>query len=380
MGYVQPGTSPRRTPGPHDGKGPVSPRQDSGFRRNEAKKSKRGLRPVLRWIHATLGLFAGLYLLMAAATGALLLFKHELLGLAHPELGPVPADIVARAERLAETLPPGSFSSIKFPDEALPAFMLYRTGGGTALYDPATLAPLEDRFGLNAAMDWLFDLHHYLLAGDTGKLISGAFGLAIAGLILIGLYLWWPWRRGWRLSHAWPKRATRASRLAGHTTLAVPMAPILFVSALTGSAVVFHEPARALFVGLLGEKEPSIPVPATSAPLPRLTRELLPHAAPRLLIVPKQPDGTLTLRLRQPEESHPNGRSTLTYESATGRVIAATSEPESGAGSRAYNLLYPIHIGSIGGTPLRLVYLASAILAFLAGFYALRSRLTRRRR
>jgi len=345
-----------------------------------ARSRQSGLRPVLRWLHATLGLFAGLYLLMASATGALLLFKHELLGLAHPELGPVPADIVARAERLAATLPEGSFSSIKFPDEALPAFMLYRPGGGTALYDPATLAPLDDRFGLNAAMDWLFDLHHYLLAGDTGKLVSGAFGLAIAGLILIGLFLWWPWRRGWRLSHARPKRATRASRLAGHTTLAVLVAPVLFVSAVTGSAVVFHEPARALLVGLLGGKEPSIPVTTGAAPLPTLTRELFPHAAPRLFILPKEPGGTVTLRLRQPEEAHPNGRSTLTYDPAAGRVAAATSEPASGAGSRAYNLLYPIHIGSIGGTPLRVFYLASAILAFLAGFYALRSRLTRRRR
>src|SRR3546814_7974567 len=95
-------------------------------------------------------------------------------------------------------------------------------------------------------MDWLFELHHYLLAGETGKLISGAFGLAIAGLVLIGLYLWWPWRRGWRLSNARAKRPTHASHLAAHTTLGILMAPALFLAALSGGAIVFHEQATSL--------------------------------------------------------------------------------------------------------------------------------------
>lgn len=343
------------------------------------RKGRVGLRPLLRRVHRTLGLFAALYLLMASATGASLLFKYELLGWAHPELGPIPTDTVAQAERLAGALAPGSFTSIKFPTEPLPAFIVCRPGGETALYDPATLEPLRDSFGLNRAMDWIFDLHHYLLAGENGKFVSGAFGLAIAGLVLIGLYLWWPWRRGWRIAHARPKRPTRASRLAGHTTLAVLMAPVLFVAALTGASVVFSEQANGLLVSLLGEKEPSIPVPAAPGSLPALTRTVFPEATPRIFIPGEEPGGAIGLRLRQPAEAHPNGRSTLRYDPATARALAATSEPESGAGNRVYNLLYPIHIGSIGGTPLRLVYLVSAIIAFLSALYALRSRLTRRR-
>src|SRR3546814_17364019 len=95
-------------------------------------------------------------------------------------------------------------------------------------------------------MDWLFELHHYLLAGETGKLISGAFGLAIAGLVLIGLYLWWPWRRGWRLSNARAKRPTHASPLAAPTTLGIPMAPALFLAALFAGTIVFTTPATPL--------------------------------------------------------------------------------------------------------------------------------------
>lgn len=337
-------------------------------------------RPVLRWLHATLGLFAALYILMASATGAILLFKHELLALAHPELGPVPADPVARAERLAATLEPGSFTSIKFPDGALRAFIVYLPEHRTALHDPVTLAPLEDRLGLNRAMDWIFELHHYLLAGDTGKIISGAFGLAIAALVLIGLYLWWPWRRGWRLSHARAKRRTRASRLAAHTTLAILMAPALFVAAFTGGAIVFHEQAHAALVRLFGQKDPALDVSRASGSLADLTRAQFPHAAARLFIPPSNPGGDIVLRLRQPEEHHPNGRSTFSYDPRSQRASAATSEPESGAGNRIYNLFYPLHTGGLGGLPLRLFFLLSAPLAFLAAWNGLRSRLTRGRK
>lgn len=336
------------------------------------------MRGPLRWVHRTLGLFAAVYVLVASATGALLIFRHELLGLAHPELGGLPADPVGRAEQLAASLPSGSFTSIKLPTDALPAFIVHLPEHRTALYDPATLAQLDDRFGLNRALDWTFDLHHYLLAGETGMLISGAFGIAVTVLILIGLYLWWPWRRGWRLSHARPGRSTRSARLAGHTSLAVLMAPALFLAAVTGSAVIFHKQAHGALVAIFGAKDPEVEPPRAAGSLAAMTRRAFPDAVPRMLIVPKEPGDPYTLRLRQPGEVHPNGRSTLSWDPVTRQVVRATSEPESGAGPRIANLLYPLHIGTFGGLPLRLFLLLSAPLAFFAAWHGLRSILTRR--
>ncbi|HEY9553340.1 PepSY-associated TM helix domain-containing protein [Allosphingosinicella sp.] len=337
------------------------------------RRGKSRLRPALRWVHATFGLFAALYLLMAAATGTLLLFKPEILSLVHPELGTIPADTISQAQRLADRLEPGSFTSIKFPDETLRTFIVYLPDHRTALYDPISLAPLEDRLGLVRAMDWLFELHHYLLAGETGKLISGAFGLAIAGLVLIGLYLWWPWRRGWRLSNARAKRPTHASHLAAHTTLGILMAPALFLAALSGGAIVFHEQATSLLTGAFGKKDPTVDVPAARGSLAVLSHARFPKAEPRLYIPPAEAGGTATLRLRQPEERHPNGRSTFSWDPASATATAATSEPESGAGNRLYNLLYPLHTGVLGGLTLRVIYLVSAIIALFAAVHALRS-------
>lgn len=349
-------------------------------RRTGAGRPRSRLRPALRWLHATFGLFAALYVLMASATGAILLFKPEILALAHPELETLPSDPIAQAQRLAVTLERGSFTSIKFPTEALPAYTVYLPEYRTALYDPVTLAPVDDRFALNRAMDWTFELHHYLLAGEAGKLVSGAFGVVIALLVLIGLYLWWPWRKGWKLSHAKVKRPTRAARLAGHTTLAILMAPTLFIAAVSGAAIIFHVQANGALVALLGSKDPAVEPPDAPGSLSMLTKAQFPDAVPRLYIPPAEPDGEATLRLRQPVERHPNGRTTISYDPATARATAATSEPESGAGNRLYNLLYPLHIGTLGGLPMRLFFLFTTPLAFMAAFYGLRSRLTRKRK
>lgn len=370
----------RASESPAGGRASRRRRLESRLAGNRGTRRKSAVRPILRWVHATFGLFAAVYLLMAAATGTLLLFKPEILALAHSELGPAPDDTVTQAQRLAFSLEPGSFTSIRFPDETLRAFTVYLPDHRTALYDPNSLAPLEDRLGLVRAMDWLFELHHYLLAGETGKIVSGAFGLAIAGLVLIGLYLWWPWRRGWRFANARAKRPTRASHLAAHTTIGIMMAPALFLAAFSGAAVVFHEQTTAVLTGAFGAKDPAIDVPTKPGPLATLVQARFPGAVPRLYIPAAEPDGTVTLRLRQPEERHPNGRSTLSWDPASATATAATSEPEAGAGPRLYNLLYPLHIGTLGGLPLRLFLFVSAILALFGAFHALGSWFRKRRR
>ena len=336
-------------------------------------------RALLRGVHRTLGLFAGLYLLMASLTGAALMFRGEIVALAHPELGPPPGDLVQRAERLAATLEPGSYTAIRFPDAALPAFIVHRPDHVTELFDPHSLAPVPDRFGVNRAMDWLFELHHYLLAGETGRIASGLFGIAIALLVLIGLYLWWPWRKGWRLRHARPARPTRAARLAAHTTLAALTAPTLLLAALTGAGVVFHAETRAGLIALFGTADPALVPPVPPDTLAGHGARLFPDGKPRILL-PPAPDGTLTLRIKEAAELHPNGRSTLSWDRESGRVVAATSDLQSGLGNRIFNALYPLHTGAAGGLPMRLLLLAGALGAFWSGLFALRSRLSRRAR
>lgn len=330
-----------------------------------ARPRPRQARRVLRKVHRVVGLLTAIYVLMACLTGTALLFRAEIVAAGHPHLGAPPADIVAQAQRLASRLEPGSFTAIRFPDERLPAFIVHRPEHRTQLFDAATLEPVPDRWGTNRLMDWLFDLHHYLLAGETGRIISGLFGLAIAALVLIGLYLWWPWRRRWSLASARPANPSRAARLTGHTTVGILVAPALLLAAVTGSAIVFNQTARDLLGGLLGSADAGIPVDQREASLSVQARRLFPAATPRILL-PAKEDGSIGLRVREAQEIHPNGRSTLNYDSRSGRAVAATSDARSGGGDKAYNSLYPLHTGDAGGLPMRLLLLASALLTAFA--------------
>lgn len=344
----------------------------------ELKRPRNRVRRAMRWVHRTLGLFVAAYVLMASATGAALMFRHEILGLVHPELGPPPANLIEQAERLSAKLEPGSFTSIMFPDEALAAFIVYRPEHRTELFDPTTLRPLEDRFNASRTLDWLFDLHHYMLAGETGKTLSGLFGIAIAVLVFIGLWLWWPWRRVWGMRKLWPRRSTLSSRLTAHTTTSILVAPALLLASLTGAGVIFHQQVRPGLVALLGDSDSAVPVPRQPVSLTKAAQSAFPVAEPRILVPPKEAEGDVTLRVRQASEAHPNGRSSLVYKQATGRPVSASSEPLSGTGNRAYNLLYPLHTGHAGGLPLRIGLFLMALLTFAAAIHGVMAWFARR--
>jgi uncharacterized iron-regulated membrane protein len=328
------------------------------------------LRKALRQFHAVLGIVLAAYVLVVAATGTALVFRKEALALAAGPLPPPPADLVARAERLGG---PG-ITSIRFPDDALAAFTVNYRDGSTALFDPASLAPI-DTHGLGALFDTLFDIHHHLAAGEVGEKVSGGLGLAFAVLVVMGLVLWWPWRRGFRLGRALPRSRSRASHLGAHTTIAILAAPALLVSALSGAAMVFSAPATALLGAALGSGDGKV-APSGSAPtLADAARAQFPAATPRMLI----PAATPTLRLQGPSEFHPNGRTALSWDPASRRVTAATDAAAMGAGRRFFNFLYPLHIGVAGGLTLRLAWLLSGLAAIAAAVFGVSAYLRRRR-
>lgn len=345
---------------------------------NSERKGSGTGRRVLSWLHRMIGLTCLLYVLMASVTGVVLLFRQELLAAVHHDLAPVRGDVISKAEELSHRLPQGSFRSIKFPDETLRAFVVYLPANRTALYNPDSLAPLPDRYGAVRFFDITFELHHYLLAGETGLILSGVFGLAITVLIGLGFYLWWwPWRRRWSIANAIPRKPTRTWRLYSHHTLGALASPALLVAAVTGAAIIFHEQARWALTELLGAGDPPRKV-ATSGSLSAARQQIFPDAVPRILIPSAVPGEPVTLRVRTSRELHPNGRSSIVYDHQARVAVQASEEAESGMGNRLFNLLYPLHIGSLGGLPLRLAWLISALIAFASAWLGFRSWWSRR--
>ena len=61
--------------------------------------------------------------------------------------------------------------------------------------DPGAGKILDDRLtgAENSWMDWFFDLHYALLLEETGSIIVGTVGVALAVMLLTGCYLVVAW-------------------------------------------------------------------------------------------------------------------------------------------------------------------------------------------
>ena len=118
------------------------------------------------------------------------------------------------------------------------------------MVDPATLAILGERRWGEAGLSrpqllpTLFHLHHYLLAGDGGKLVLAVEGVALLVLSITGLVVWWPkltrsaiWHAlTFRLGSSWPTFSFQLHRAAGFWC-----APLFVLLAVSG--IYFNMPA-----------------------------------------------------------------------------------------------------------------------------------------
>ena len=113
-------------------------------------------------------------------------------------------------------------------------------------------------------------------------------------------------------------------------------------------------------------------------------RALFPGAEIRILSLPKEAGKPITLRLKQPEEWLPNGRTTLWFAPDTGALIEARDALKLPGAAQAFNSFYPLHAAKVGGFAYRLVMtlvgLALSLLGSLAvwSFWFRRNRTARR--
>lgn len=107
---------------------------------------------------------------------------------------------------------------------------------------------------------WLFDLHHYLLIGDTGKTIAGIAGLAGLGFVVTGVILWWPTRRTFVFA-VMPRAWKRPGIVKHHRDMGVWNAPVLAVVLTTGAIVALSP----LYDGLAQALSPGADLKAVMA-------------------------------------------------------------------------------------------------------------------
>jgi uncharacterized iron-regulated membrane protein len=379
---------------------------------------RTSLRQVIFWLHLATGVVAGLIIGVMSATGVLLAFENQM---------------TAWAERAVRTIPPPALDATRLSLDALvaqarAAWPESRSSGVILRAEPT--AAVQINFGrervlfvnpytgevvgegatrLRTFLHTVTDWHRWLgMEGehrDLGRAITGACNAAFAGMVMTGMYLWWPRR--------WTRRALTAILVPGltlrgrprdwnwHHVAGIWSAVILLSITLTG-VVMSYQWANNLLYTLTGNTPPPPRAGAGGSPEGNVTRqartpgnaaeprraraetrpaETVPARAPLetllatamqqaphwrsiILRLPQREAAQMSVTLEEATALHPYPRSLLTLDTTTAAVVQW--EPYTG-----YNLgrtlrawVRPVHTGEAGG-------ISGQIVAALASSAAL---------
>jgi uncharacterized iron-regulated membrane protein len=158
--------------------------------------------------------------------------------------------------------------------------------------------------------------------------------------------------------------------VSSHRNLGLFAALPILVFCVTGAGMVFNDAAQALLA-------PGAP-PLAEPPLVgtgdidwrvalAAAQARFPDATLRSVRWPAAPGRPATVRLRQPEEWHPNGRTYVQIDPATSAVVQVTDAQTLPQGIRLSQAFYPVHAATVGGWPYRLVSAVSGLALVALG-------------
>jgi uncharacterized iron-regulated membrane protein len=339
---------------------------------------------LLALVHRWTGGLLGLLLAVLGLSGTLLLYEDAWLHATVPHAAdPHRADTGSVAAAVSRLLAdPGPPSSIVLAGEGHGLHRLYygrSEAGAYADQSGEVVARWDGKWERTEV--WLFDLHHHLLTGETGETLAGVAGLAGLFFVVSGVILWWRSRRTFRL-RVWPSSLSRAAIIRHHRDLGTVVTPVLFVSLLTG-AMMTLKPVSDLILSPLTApadmRAATRPPDIRGGPLAEgldwsamlsTARDRFPGAELRVVALPREPGGLISLRLRQPAEWLPNGRTMAWFEPSTGALVEVRDALALPVGNRVSNTVYPVHAAKVGGVLYTALMTVAGIALTLLGTLA----------
>ncbi|MEW4468108.1 PepSY-associated TM helix domain-containing protein [Parasphingorhabdus sp. JC815] len=329
----------------------------------------------IAWIHRWAGGIIGLILAILGLTGTLLLWKGAWIALSVPGAGNAVTAAPAELADVTQKIVDGSddpIRYIRFADNDVNVHIV-SNGPKSGFYTDSSgtvLAAWDNVWGRVETA--LFEIHHYLLLGETGTTISGLAALIGLGFVITGVILWWPTRKTFKL-RLWPARMTRPSIIRQHRDLGVILAPLLFLGMLTGVAMTLRPVANFLLspISSPAEMEAAREKPEFNAgsaenadwqTIMAKAQARYPDAIIRLISFPRAEGDPITIRMKQPAEWHNNGRTMLWFDGANGSLVGDSDALKLPQGLQIYNFSYPLHAAKVGG----IIYIILQTLTGLA--------------
>ena len=336
---------------------------------------------LLTLLHRWIGGLIGLLLATLGLSGAVLVHRDKwiLLPHAHDALVTDTAVVAATVERLMAD-PATRPRSIGFASETLGLHQLTLGEKMGAYTDQAGNVVSRWHSQWERPELWLFDFHHHLLVGDAGEAVAGIAGLCGLFIVISGTTLWWRTRKTFSL-RLWPKRMSRPAIIRQHRDIGVVCAPLLLLSLYTGVVLIFPTTIALVF----GPSAPAIIREGLKAPPPmglqvaqrldwaemiHTARDRFPDAEFRRLSLPRGDNGRIIIRMKQPAEWTPNGRTMVYFAADTGRLGGMRDALAQPAQVQWVDMIYPMHAAKIGGIAYQITMTIAGLALTLLGSLA----------
>lgn len=312
-------------------------------------------------LHRWVGLSLGLLLLLSGLTGALLVVGEPLDEAMRPELFQATATgsgaLDPVLQRLRAEFGEGAAFTLRPPREPGETLHVFVSGPwhGTLFFDPTT-GDERGRLGeTEGFFNTVFALHSTLLAHDSGRAVLAASAAAYLLLLASGVVLWWP--RWWRQAFAVHARAGLTRALFDlHRVGGVLVGAVVLVTVLSGAYMAWRPLSQGVSVlaGSAPVRPPLLAAAPAEAPVAvdaavAAARALVPDGQVGYVQVPPRGLQPLRVRLRTPDDPHPNGLTSVWLHPTGHAVLAVHRWHTLDTGTRAYAWVYPLHIGELGG-------------------------------
>ena len=379
-----------------------------------------------RDIHLYLSLAAGIVIAIVCLTGAILVFEKEMQQSIYPERYTVepagqPVPIGKMVGVLTEKVPGAKVSSVKiYTDASRSVELSYPTDkpgkkgeekasekkeakaerviageskkesgkdrkgekgkGGKGNNSQAYMNPYTGELislytHRNTFFYTAFATHRWLLNEDIGKVIVGISTLIFLFILLTGIILWWPknkqilkQRLTLKLDGSW-KRINHDL----HIVIGFYTAIFLFAFAFTGLAWSFKWFNEGIYLITGSESKP--PEPPVSVQIAgakaisfdqayAIAKKELPEVEFYNISLPKEPEEAITINALPKNATHERANTQLYLDQYSGEVLQMVRFEDKNLGQRVRATFYPVHVGSIGGLPGRIIAFISCIAGF----------------
>lgn len=341
-------------------------------------KAKRRHHPtranlLLSW-HRWCGLSALIFLLVAALSGSLLVYKQALIKLiitpdaqfsADYQLAQMATQLDQIALRIQQDT---SGYLIKAPNTEEPYWTLIRDADRQVqLLDLNRLEPYQQNLWLLQVLSFFRELHTKLFTGVVGEailLLSGVLGLA---LCITGVILWWPTKRSFRWHWVLPRRIKLSYLMHYHRHAGTLTTPILLIILLTGSIMLWQKLTKPILTALPTTQISNAfatPVNATPAQLLLQAQQQFPDAWPTYIRLATPANPAANFRFRLPDEWHSNGRTSVKIDVITGDLNLSVRSDQAPWQHQLMNQNYPLHSGYGMNPVYRFLVLCGGIALF----------------